>query len=218
MSTVKVQDIQIPGIGISIEEPSWLAKLLPANRIALISTWLVALGAFIYAIVGTLPNSWQRFALMAAALSTKAVTVLKYLDGSQKSEALQHNLTQSLIEHNSYTKDLETANSQLHAQLEIANPPNLGTLTKNQTTASNTGVGVEVGWAPPAPEYDAEPEPESSVGAVSTSVEYSDEPPAEMAVLPDDVPTEPVPSVPPIQPAPPGPTSSVPDDQAGENS
>lgn len=65
-----------------------IKALLPANRVAALATWLVALGAFITAVEGTLPLSWQNTALAVAAVLTKLVVALHFMSGSQKFDAV----------------------------------------------------------------------------------------------------------------------------------
>jgi hypothetical protein len=65
-----------------------IAKLLPANRVAAIATWLTALGALIAAVEGTFPQSWQNTAVAAVALITKLVVTVHFMSGAQKFDAL----------------------------------------------------------------------------------------------------------------------------------
>jgi hypothetical protein len=65
-----------------------LEKYLTANRVAAISMWLAGLAAFICGVAHTLPGAWPNYALAAAGLLTKLVTVIKFLDGAQKWDAL----------------------------------------------------------------------------------------------------------------------------------
>jgi len=65
-----------------------MLKGIPANRVAVISTWLTAFVAFVLGIVQVLPEGWQNYALIAVALLTKVATTLKFLEGSQKWDAL----------------------------------------------------------------------------------------------------------------------------------
>jgi hypothetical protein len=61
---------------------------LPANRVAAITTWLTAFVAFILGIVQVLPEGWQNYALIATGLLAKVATTLKFLEGSQRWDAL----------------------------------------------------------------------------------------------------------------------------------
>lgn len=63
-------------------------RSLSANRVAAISTVLGGLAAFIAGCAQVLPGAWPNYALAASGLLVKAVTVLKFLDGSQKWDAL----------------------------------------------------------------------------------------------------------------------------------
>lgn len=63
--------------------------VLSANRVAAITTWLSGLAALILGVEGTFPAAWQNAALAMAGLLTKVVTMFKFLEGSQRSEALQ---------------------------------------------------------------------------------------------------------------------------------
>lgn len=68
-----------------------LTKLLPANRLVAITTILTALAGFIAGIAGVFPDAWQNTTLVAVALLTKLVTAIKFMDGSQKFDALKSN-------------------------------------------------------------------------------------------------------------------------------
>lgn len=78
-----------------------MSKLFPANRVVLLLhgtlVVLTIVGIYIAAVQGSLPKSWQANVALAAgvvaALVAGTTTVLKFLDGAQKSEALQ--VTQS---------------------------------------------------------------------------------------------------------------------------
>lgn len=72
---------------------NFLHNLLTPNRIAALATWLTGLSAFILGIAHTLPGTWANYALIAAGLLTKVVTTLKFLDGSQKWDAIQATVT-----------------------------------------------------------------------------------------------------------------------------
>lgn len=65
-----------------------LSSIFTANRVAAISTWLTAFAALIVGVTGTLPIGWQNGAAVGAALLTKAVVTIKFMDGSQKFDAL----------------------------------------------------------------------------------------------------------------------------------
>lgn len=70
---------------------------LTANRVVVILHTLIVVltiaAAFIVTVTNSLPQSWQKTATLAVvvvgALSTAAVTAIKYLDGSQKWDQLQ---------------------------------------------------------------------------------------------------------------------------------
>ena len=70
---------------------------MPANRVAVIIhtavVWCAALAAFIAAISGTFPAGWQDTALaiggVLGGVAGSLPVILKFLDGAQKSEALQ---------------------------------------------------------------------------------------------------------------------------------
>jgi hypothetical protein len=66
-----------------------MLNLFPANRVAAIVAVLGGLAALVSGIAGVLPGTWPNVALAAAGLLTKLVTVIKFLDGAQKSEAIQ---------------------------------------------------------------------------------------------------------------------------------
>jgi hypothetical protein len=65
-----------------------MLKGIPANRVAAISTWLAAFAAFILGVVQILPSGWQNYALIGSGLLVKVATTIKFLDGSQKWDAL----------------------------------------------------------------------------------------------------------------------------------
>lgn len=67
---------------------SSIAKYITPNRVAAVATWLASLAALIAAVVGTFPAGWQNAALGVAALLTKLVVALKFIDGGQKWEQL----------------------------------------------------------------------------------------------------------------------------------
>lgn len=69
--------------------PSFISNFFTANRVATIVTDLTALAAFIAALVGTFPTAWQNTALAIVAVVTKLANGLKFLDGSQKWDAIQ---------------------------------------------------------------------------------------------------------------------------------
>jgi hypothetical protein len=74
-----------------------MTKLFPVNRVVLIlhAAFVVATAAvvFVAALQGSLPHAWQPAAALAATvlggLAAASATTIKFLDGSQKSEALQ---------------------------------------------------------------------------------------------------------------------------------
>jgi hypothetical protein len=61
---------------------------IPANRVAAIATWLMAFAAFVLGVVQVLPSGWQNYALIGSGLLVKVATTIKFLDGSQKWDAL----------------------------------------------------------------------------------------------------------------------------------
>ena len=65
-----------------------LPNILPANRVAAITTWLTGLAAFITGITSTLPSSWQNAAIGIGGLITSLASALVFMIGAQKSEAL----------------------------------------------------------------------------------------------------------------------------------
>lgn len=62
---------------------------IPANRVAAVVTTLAALAALIAALCQVFPGTWTNVALAVAALITKLITVLKFMDGSQKFDSLK---------------------------------------------------------------------------------------------------------------------------------
>jgi hypothetical protein len=66
-----------------------MSKILPANRVAALATWLAGIGTFVASVESTLPKSWQNAALGAVGIITSTVTALHYMSGSQKFDALQ---------------------------------------------------------------------------------------------------------------------------------
>lgn len=67
-----------------------LSEILPANRVAAVVSILGALGALSAALAGAIPGGpAANTAVAAAALLSKAATVVTFMLGSQKSEALQ---------------------------------------------------------------------------------------------------------------------------------
>jgi cytochrome c peroxidase len=74
-----------------------MTKLFPVNRVVLIlhAAFVVATAAavFVAALQGSLPHAWQPNVALAATvlggLAAASATTIKFLDGSQKSEALQ---------------------------------------------------------------------------------------------------------------------------------
>lgn len=65
-------------------------KNITPNRVAAGLTWLAGLGAAVYGVAGSLPEKWQPPVLIVAGLLTKTVVANKYLEGSQKWDALEH--------------------------------------------------------------------------------------------------------------------------------
>lgn len=65
-----------------------MSKLLTANRLTALTTWLAGLSGLILGAVGTLPHAWQNTASMVAGLLVQAVTAIKFLEGAQRSEVL----------------------------------------------------------------------------------------------------------------------------------
>lgn len=62
---------------------------MSANRLAALAAFLVSLSALIAAVAGAFPGKYAGALVAAAALIAKTATVVKFLDGAQKSEALQ---------------------------------------------------------------------------------------------------------------------------------
>lgn len=66
-----------------------MSTLFSANRIAAISTFVAGLAAFVVGIASVPQLSqWQDTALAIAGVLTSLLTALKFLDGSQKWDAL----------------------------------------------------------------------------------------------------------------------------------
>lgn len=61
---------------------------MTANRIAALSGSLTGLAAFVAGVAGVLPGTWPNYALAASGLLTKLGTVVTYLRGAQKWDAL----------------------------------------------------------------------------------------------------------------------------------
>lgn len=69
--------------------PTSISNIFTANRVTALGSFAVSLGALISAFVGVFPSGWQNAALAAAGLLAHAPIAFKFLDGAQKSEALQ---------------------------------------------------------------------------------------------------------------------------------
>lgn len=66
-----------------------LQQVLPPNRIAVIASILTSLVAFITGLAKVLPGTWESYALAGTGLAGQIITTLKFLEGSQKFDALQ---------------------------------------------------------------------------------------------------------------------------------
>lgn len=62
---------------------------MTANRLAAMSAAVTGLAAFVAGLVQVLPGTWPNVALAGAGLLTKLGTVLSFLDGSKKFDALE---------------------------------------------------------------------------------------------------------------------------------
>ena len=69
---------------------------LPANRAAAIAGVGTSLAATIAGLVQVLPSSWANYALAASGLLLQAVTIFKFLEGSQRWEASPAGQAQAL--------------------------------------------------------------------------------------------------------------------------
>lgn len=85
-----------------------LSSIFTANRVAAISTWLTALAALIVGVTGTLPIGWQNGAAVGAALLTKAVVAVKFMDGSQKFDALTAASAKPLSELEQFIQEIQS--------------------------------------------------------------------------------------------------------------
>lgn len=61
---------------------------MPANRLAALVAVLTQLAVIVAAVAGAFPGRYGDALAAVAALLTKAVVVVKFLDGSQKYDAL----------------------------------------------------------------------------------------------------------------------------------
>jgi hypothetical protein len=84
-----------------------LQNVLTANRVAAIMTWLTGLAAFILGVAHTLPGRWPNYALAASGLLTKLVTTYKFLEGSQKFDALTTRTYGSPVDPNSILDEID---------------------------------------------------------------------------------------------------------------
>lgn len=66
-----------------------MSKVLPANRVAAIAGFLTGIGAAIAGIENALPSKWQDSAIAAVGVIGSITTVLHFMSGSQKFDALQ---------------------------------------------------------------------------------------------------------------------------------
>lgn len=66
-----------------------ITQILPPNRLAVIATVITSLAAFIAGLAKAFPGSWESYALAATGLLGQVVATLKFLEGSQKFDALQ---------------------------------------------------------------------------------------------------------------------------------
>lgn len=66
-----------------------ITQAFPPNRIAVIASILTSLTAFITGIAKVLPGSWENYALAGTGLLGQVIATLKFLEGSQKFDALQ---------------------------------------------------------------------------------------------------------------------------------
>jgi hypothetical protein len=71
--------------------------MFTANRLAAIASALTGLAAFVAGLAQLLPGTWPNYALAASGLLVKLVTVVHFLSGSQRYDALTVNRDTALL-------------------------------------------------------------------------------------------------------------------------